>query len=126
MPSPVEVAVDNYIRAWSERDPQARSSLLEACFAAEGRIVQRSGETRGRAALAEMVEKFVADPQWLRVRITSAIDAVGTTFRFRAAIDRQDGSTLELFDAGEIDETGRITLILTFVDPLAEAKQGSR
>jgi len=120
------VAVDNYIRAWSERDPLVRSSLLEACFAVEGRIVQRSGETRGRAELAEMIELFVADPQWLRVRITSAIDAVGTTFRFRAAIDRHDGTTLELFDAGEIDETGRIALILTFVDPLAEAEPSSR
>lgn len=126
MRSPVEVAVDNYIRAWSERDPLARCSLLEACFAAEGRIVQRSGETRGRAELAEMIERFVADPQWSRVRITSAIDASGTTFRFRAAIDRHDGTSLELFDAGEIDETGRIALILTFVDPLAEAGQGSR
>jgi len=126
MRSPVEEAVDNYIRAWSERDSLARSTLLEACFAVEGRVVQRSGETRGRAELAEMIERFVADPQWLRVRITSAIDAVGTTFRFRAAIDRHDGTTLELFDAGEIDGTGRIALILTFVDPLAEAKQSSR
>jgi hypothetical protein len=100
--------------------------LLEACFATEGRIVQRSGETRGRAALAEMIEGFVADPQWLRVRITSAVDAVGTTFRFRVAIDRHDGTTLELFDAGEIDETGRIALILTFVDPLAEAQLNPR
>ena len=122
MRSPVEVAVDKYIRAWSERDPVARFGLLEGCFAANGRIVQRSGETKGRAELAEMIEQFVADPQWLRVRITSAIDAVGTTFRFRAAIDRHDGTTLELFDAGEIDGTGRIALILTFVDPLADAE----
>jgi SnoaL-like protein len=126
MRSPVEAAVDRYIRAWSERDPLARSSLLEACFAAEGRIVQRSGETRGRAALAVMIESFIADPRWLRVRITSAVDAVGTTFRFRASIDRQDGTSLDLFDAGEIDETGRIALILTFVDPLAEARQSGR
>ena len=126
MRSPVEVAVDKYIRAWSERDPLPRASLLEACFAAEGRIVQRSGETRGRAGLADMIESFVADPQWLRVRITSAVDAVGTTFRFRASIDRHDGTSLDLFDAGEIDETGRIALILTFVDPLPEAPPGPR
>lgn len=125
MQSPVQLAVDQYIRAWSERDPLARARLLGACFAADGRIIQRSGETRGRAALAEMIEHFLADPQWHRVRITSAIDAVGTTFRFRAAIDRHDGTTLELFDAGEIDEAGRIALILTFVDPLAEAGQSS-
>ena len=117
----VEVAVDKYIRAWSERDPLVRASLLEACFAAEGRMVQRSGETRGRAELAEMIESFIADPQWRAVRMTSAVDALGTTFRFRVSIDRHDGTSLDLFDAGEIDETGRIALILTFVDPLGEA-----
>lgn len=121
MGSAVEIAVDKYIRAWSERDPEARASLLEACFASDGRIIQRSGETRGRAALVEMIEQFIADPQWLRVRITSVVDAVGSTFRFRAAIDRRDGTTLELFDAGEIDQAGRIVLVLTFVDPLLGA-----
>jgi len=126
MRSPVEVAVDMYIRAWSESDPVVRSSLLEACFATEGRIVQRSGVTRGRAELAEMIESFIADPQWRCVRITSVVDAVGTTFRFSAAIDRHDGTSLELFDAGEIDGTGRIALILTFVDPLAPAQPNAR
>ena len=123
MRSPVEVAVDKYIRAWSERDPVARASLLEACFAADGRIVARTGETRGRTALADVIERFVADPQWLRVRIPGPIDAAGTIFRFRAAVDRHDGSSLELFDAGEIDDTGRIALILTFVDPFVGAEQ---
>jgi hypothetical protein len=124
MGSAVEVAVDRYIRAWSERDPVARAQLLEACFAIDGRIVQRSGETQGRAALATMIDQFLSDPQWLSVRITSALDAIGTTFRFRAAIERQDGTTLHLFDAGEVDETGRIRLILTFVDPLGEVAGG--
>jgi len=121
MPSRVEAAVVTYIRAWSERDPVARAQMLEACFAADGRIVERHQTTLGRAALAEMVTRFLDDPQWARVRVTSVIDAVGTTFRFRAAIDRHDGTTLELFDAGEVDETGRIRLILTFVEPLRES-----
>ena len=126
MANSVEAAVDQYIRAWSERDPVARARLLEACFAADGRIVARSGETHGRAALADAIERFLADPQWLRIRIPSAIDTAGTLFRFRAIIDRHDGTSLHLFDAGEVDATGRISLILTFEDSPAEASPSSR
>ncbi|MEO6599547.1 MAG: hypothetical protein ABIQ16_06715 [Polyangiaceae bacterium] len=35
MPEAVQIAVEKYIRAFSERDPVARAALLEACFAVE-------------------------------------------------------------------------------------------
>jgi len=53
--------------------------------------------------------------------VTSAVDACGTTFRFRAVTERRDGTSLESFDAGEIDAAGRISVLLTFAGPLAEA-----
>jgi hypothetical protein len=123
MPQPVEIAVDTYIRAWSERDPAVRATMIEACFAADGRIVAHHNEIRGRAALAAAMAKFLADPQVLRIRVTSAIDARGTTFRFRVMTDRRDGSSLESFDAGEIDAEGRISLLLTFGGALGEADE---
>lgn len=118
MPSAVEVAVDTYIRAWSERDPALRAAMIAACFAAEGRIVSRGPEIRGRDALAAAMTRFLADPQILRVRVTSAIDARGTTFRFHVVTDRRDGTSLESFDAGEIDADGRISVLLAFGGPL--------
>jgi hypothetical protein len=121
MRSSVAVVVDTYIRAASERDPQARAALLEACFAADGRIVSRSREIRGRAALGDEIAKLLADPQLLRIRVVSAIDAGGSTFRFRSVVERRDGTNLEFFDAGEVDATGRISLVLTFAGPLAPA-----
>jgi hypothetical protein len=36
-------------------------------------------------------------------------------------VERRDGLNLEFFDAGEIDATGRISLLLTFAGPLAPA-----
>jgi hypothetical protein len=119
------MAVDTYIKAWSERDPAVRATMIEACFAADGRIVMRSREIRGRAALAEEMTTLLADPQLLRVRVTSAIDARGTTFRFRAVVERRDGTRLESFDAGEIDASGRISLLLTFAGPLGEPQAES-
>jgi hypothetical protein len=122
MSTAVELAVANYIRVWSEPDPSARAVLLEACWADEGRLVTRSREIRGRAALAAEIARLHADPLFLKIRVHDPIDAKGTTFRFRATLDHRDGtSAAETFDAGEIDTTGRISLILTFAGPLAAA-----
>ena len=114
MSSPVEIAVETYMRAAGERDPIARSKLLEACFAEDGRIVVRSGVIRGRPATDAMFARFFADPRNLGFRMASAIDAAGTTFRYRSIVERSDGTSTEFFDAGEIDADGRITTLLVF------------
>jgi hypothetical protein len=119
MRSVVETAVNTYIRASSERDAEARAAMLDACFASDGRIVTRSREIRGRAALADEIAKLLADPRLLRIRVLSAIDAGDTTFRFQSVVEHRDGTTLEFHDAGEVDATGRISLLLTFAGPLA-------
>jgi hypothetical protein len=121
MANPCETAVDTYIRAASERDPALREKMLEACFAADGRIVARNGVTRGRAAVAAAFTRFLSDPRLRGIRMVSAIDALGNSFRFRALADYEDGTSIEIFDAGEIDTTGRISTVLTFNGPLAEA-----
>jgi len=125
MPSPVEIAVDTYIRIFSERDPAVRAALIEACFALDVRMVTRSREIRGRAAFALEVDHFFQDQQLRRVLITSVVDAQGTTFRFRSAVERRDGTRLEFFDAGEIDASGQISLILSFAGPLADASDSA-
>src|SRR5437899_1390575 len=99
MPSPVEIAVATYIRAAGERDPAARASLLEACFAADARLVTRSGVIRGHAAIDAMIARFFADPQNLGFRMTSVIDAKGSTFRYASVVLRADGTELPFFDA---------------------------
>lgn len=122
MRSAVEVAVDTYILASQERDPLIRAQLLEACYAENARMVTRNRELHGRAALADMLDRFHENPQLLRIRVTSTVDAQGTTFRYRAVADFRDSPSAEVFDAGEIDASGRISLILTFAGPLANAE----
>jgi hypothetical protein len=121
--SPVEIAVETYIRAGRERDPALRRQLLEACFAPEGRMVTRTREVRGHAAIAAEFDRFAADPQAVGVRLTSVVDAVGNTFRYGSVIERRDGTTLEFFDAGEIDASGRIAVLLLFAGPLRDAEE---
>jgi hypothetical protein len=116
--TPVELAVQAYIRAGEERDPAARAKLLEACIADDARMITRSTVIRGRAGIDAMIARFLADPHNLGFRLTSAIDAVGSTFRYRSAVARRDGSELEFFDAGEIDAGGRIVTLLVFAGAL--------
>lgn len=120
MKSAVQTAVETYVRASSERDPALRAALLETCFAEDGRIVSRSREIRGRAEIVAAFDRFLSDPELLGVRLLSAVDAQGKTFRFRAVADFRNGTSAEAFDTGEVDEAGKISVILTFAGPLAE------
>jgi hypothetical protein len=121
MPSPVEIAARTYIQAAHEADPAARAKLLEACFAEDGRMVTRSTVIRGRAALDAVIARLHADPNVRGIRMGSVVDAVGSTFRFRSFVQMHDGTTSEFFDAGEIGADGRITTLLVFAGPLADA-----
>lgn len=120
MPTPVETAVHTYIRAAEERDPAARARMLEACLADNIRFVTRSSVIHGRAGVDAMIARFHADPTMRRFRLTSVVDAVGTTFRYRSVAERHDGTGIEFFDAGEIDAEGRISTLLVFAGPLAD------
>jgi hypothetical protein len=120
MPNPVETAVDTYVRAAREREPAARAKLVEACFAEDCRLVTRSGVIRGRAGVDAMLARGFADPQILGFRMASVVDAAGTTFRYRSIVERRDGTSIEFFDAGEIDADGRIVTLLVFAGPLAD------
>lgn len=114
MSSPVQRAVDTYIAIASERDPEKRAALLEACWAETGRLVVHGGRPiEGRAAMLAMYDRFHADPK-IRGVMVRRVDAKGTTFRFRYETDYIDGTSTEGFDAGEIDESGRITTLIAF------------
>lgn len=121
MSTPVETAVHTYIRAAGERDPAVRARLLEACFADHGRFVTRSSVIVGRAGVDAMISRALADPSMRGFHLSSVVDASGTIFRYRSVVERHDGTTIEFFDAGEIDADGRIATLLVFAGPLADA-----
>jgi hypothetical protein len=116
-----ERAVRQYIDAWFAPDRERRAELLEACFAADGRIAIGDRVIRGRGELAAMIDAFQADPRGLTAQLTSPIDADGATFRFRALFTLPDGRRhSELIDLGETDGDGRIATLFTFEEPLVD------
>jgi hypothetical protein len=115
MPSSTEIAAEAYVAAWREPDAAARGRLIEACFAAEGRIVSPGAVIRGRAALAAAIDHLFADPRGLSVRLVGAIDVQGPIFRLRAVVEDGDGRIVfDGFDAAEVDADGRIVTLLAF------------
>jgi hypothetical protein len=121
MSESIASAVESYVRAATERDPELRAKLLETCFAEQGRFLTRSREMRGRVAVAAMLTRFHEDPRRPSIRLLGAVDATGRIFRFRSLVEHQDGRTDEFFDAGEIDSDGKICLLMSFSGPLAAA-----
>lgn len=119
MPNAIEAAVETYVRAWNERDAVLREKLIDASFAADGRLVTRWRVIRGRAALAADMARFHANFQVRTVRRLSPIDTGQSTFRLRGLVEFHDGTSAESFDAGEVDTDGKIALLLTFDGPLA-------
>lgn len=115
----VEEAARAYIDAAHEPDPARRMELLERCFAEDGRVVTGSRVIQGRAEVARMIDALHTDPRGLAVRVTSAVDARGSIFRFHSTVQPRDGAALEFFDAGEVGADGKIITILTFSGPLA-------
>ncbi len=123
--TPVEVAVDTYIRAVCKSDHETRVALLEQCLAPDIRMVTSGREICGRTEFVGELNRFLSDPNLAQVRVSSAVQAKGKTFRYRAIAEFKNGTSAEAFDAGEIDAKGRIALILTFAGPLPDVPQGS-
>ena len=106
----------------TDRHRQCSQAHARATSSLNPRRPRRTDQmVRGRAALADEFATFLADPQLLRLRVTSAIDTGRTSFRFWSVVERRDGKKLEFFDAGEVDTTGRISLIVAFAGPLGAA-----
>ena len=115
--TPAETAARRYIAAWMDPDPRERARLVEACFAEDGRIILRGAELRGRAALVEAIEAFVADPRRRTGCITEHIQEEGPRLRLRAGMDQPDRTRHSSEqENGEIDASGRIATIYSFVD----------
>ena len=54
-----------------------------------------------------MLDDFFADPRGFSARVTSAVDAGATIFRFRSVAEARDGGpTVEFYDVGEVDADG--------------------
>ncbi len=112
-------AVDLYGEAWAEPDEERRRELLERAWAEDGVYTDPTAEVKGREALVAHIEGFLEQAQGGRIVIASRVDHHhGTRLRFSWTMEAADGRALaEGMDYGELDEDGRLKLIVGFFGP---------
>ena len=117
---PASETVAAYGAAWNETDVEKRRELLEKAWAEDGVYTDPTAEVHGREALLAHITGFQAQSGGARIVLTTAVDSHhGTRLRFGWKMVGADGTELaEGLDYGELDDDGRLRLIVGFVGPM--------
>jgi hypothetical protein len=130
-----EQTLQIYGRAWLERDPEKRISLLADCCADDILFVDLGlGRLKGLSAVSEMIDQYVgmmggsraggdaqksADSQGeLGVRLVTGIEVMHRFFRFSFVWSLPNGDRISGTDFGEFDDDGKLSLIVVFPETL--------
>jgi len=106
---------DGYVAAWNERDAARRARLLDECLADDFRLVTSGTVLRGREGLDGAIAAFQARRPGARAAMAGPLEVQGRLFRVTGVVEEDGQPPAWAFDAGEVDEAGRVRTILTFV-----------
>ena len=121
-PASAQEAIDTYGSAWGEPDEAKRRAILEKAWAEDGVYVDPTAEVVGREALVQHIGRFQsgAGANGPQIVVASSVDVHHSThFRFSWNMVGPDGKTVITpgMDYGQLDEDGRIKLIVGFFGP---------
>ncbi|MEU8821035.1 nuclear transport factor 2 family protein [Actinoplanes sp. NPDC048796] len=109
--SDFETVVDRYLAAWNETDAGARRAAIDNLFAEDVRYVDPLAAVSGRAALSELIGAAQQQFPGLKFTPGGLIDGHHDQVRFTWTLGPAAG-----FDVAQLDEQGRITTVLGFLD----------
>lgn len=122
-PASAQEAVDLYGAAWGESDEAKRRALLEKAWAEDGVYTDPTAYVEGREALVQHIGGFLSGQSAASgpsIQIASSVDVHHRRFlRFAWKLVAPDGTTVLApgMDYGELDEDGRLELIVGFFGP---------
>ncbi len=122
-PANAQEAVDLYGSAWREPDEAKRRAILEKAWAEDGVYTDPTAYVDGREALVQHIGGFLAGRSTgsgPSIQIDSSVDVHHDKFlRFAWKMVGPDGKTVLSpgMDYGELDEDGRLKLIVGFFGP---------
>ncbi len=122
-PANAQEAVDLYGSAWSEPDEAKRRAILEVAWAEDGVYTDPTAYVDGREALVQHIGGFLTGRSagnGPSIQIDSSVDVHhGKYLRFAWKMVGPDGKTVLSpgMDYGELDEEGRLKLIVGFFGP---------
>lgn len=130
-PASAQEAVDLYGQAWGEPDEAKRRAILEQAWAEDGVYSDPTAYVEGREALVQHIGGFMASRSGggsgagPSIQIDSSVDVHhGKFLRFAWKMVAADGKTVLSpgMDYGELDEDGRLKLIVGFFGPFPAIK----
>ena len=122
-PANAQEAVDLYGSAWREPDEAKRRGILEKAWAEDGVYTDPTAYVDGREALVQHIGSFLSGRSagsGPSIQIDSSVDVHHDKFlRFAWKMVALDGETVLSpgMDYGELDEDGRLKLIVGFFGP---------
>jgi hypothetical protein len=108
---------ERYIAMWNETDGAARKAMVEQLFTEDARYVDPMVEIAGRAAIDTTVAAVQRQFPGLEFRLAGNVDAHHQQARFGWELGLAGDEALVVgFDVAEVDEDGRLTQVLGFLD----------
>jgi hypothetical protein len=113
-------SLDHMLAAWNEPDPTRVRAHLEQALSPGIRFVDPSIDVTG-------IDGFEANVQDVHTKVpgatysrTSGVDFHHGFYRYHWAIHQNDKLVMSGFDVAEIEETGRVALVIGFFGPIPE------
>ena len=117
----VTTTVDTYLSAYNETDADARLSLLEEAFAADGCLIDPPIAGEGRQGICDMMGAVHQQFPGHRFRRSSGVDEHHGYLRYGwELLDPAGNVALAGMDVGELDASSRLVRVTGFFGPLPE------
>ncbi len=112
-----------YIAAWNTRDAAERQAAVAAVFAPEATYTDPLADVSGRDAIAELIGGAHQQFAGWTFRLAGPVDGHHGQARFTWALgpDGAGEATVVGFDVVTLDDAGRITSVLGFLDRVPAA-----
>ena len=108
---------EQYIATWNETDPSARRALIGEIWSEDGRYIDPMAEVAGPDQIDALIAAAQAQFAGMTFRLGSAVDGHHDQARFTWELGPQGAEAVVVgFDVVQRDATGRLALVLGFLD----------
>lgn len=112
--------VDNYLAAWNETDPDARSKLISQIWADDGVYTDPMASVTGTAAIDQVIAGAQGQFAGLRFVRGDVLEAHHNIARFTWELVPENGGEPIVvgFDVAAVDADDKITSVYGFIDKM--------
>ena len=119
-PTPALTTVERYVRFWNAASPQEQQELAEEVFADGVTYHAVIGVLSGAAELIDFRDRFAQHSPGGELRALDRPDAHHDSARLRWELVVDGGSFAAGTDVLQLDDTGRVARVTTFLDRAPE------